>query len=75
METTSYKVTFLNMYRSSQYFLNLTKFAVTWVKKGQKSGYFFTPNNLKKAPAKEKRKGEKEQERSKKLKKEKRKHS
>ena len=75
METPSYKVTFLNMYRSSQYFLNLTKFAVTWVKKGQKSGYFFTPNNLKMGPAKEKRKGEKEQERSKKLKKEKRKHS
>ena len=61
METPSYKVTFLNMYRSSQYFLNLTKFAVTWVKKGQKSGYFLTPNNLKMAPAKEKRKGEKEQ--------------
>ena len=61
METPSYKVTFLNMYRSSQYFLNLTKFAVTWVKKGQKSGYFLTPNNLKMAPAKEKRKREKEQ--------------
>ena len=43
METTSYKVTFLNMYRSSQYFLNLTKFAVTWVKKGQSQGIFSRP--------------------------------
>ena len=67
METTCYKVTFLSMYQSSQYFENLTQFAVIWVKNGQKSGYFFTPDNLKMAPAKEKRKWEKEQARSKKL--------
>ena len=73
METTRYKVTFFSMYRSSQNFENLTKFAVIWVKNGQKSGYFFTPDNLKMAPAKGKKKGEKEQARSKKLKKEKRK--
>ena len=55
----SYKVTFLGMYRSSQYFENLTKFAVTWVKNGQKSRSFFVPDKLKMALAKEKRKGEK----------------
>ena len=46
METTRYKVTFLGTYRSSQYFKNLTKFALIWVKNGQKSGYFFVPDKV-----------------------------